>query len=216
MITNFSNYRTGKSYNFLVKGVEYKGVEILEKIPHKIHLKFTDGSTNWYTNEDLTAQAQKKVDKIMGIVDPKNPTVKINFIEIKQKVDAPKGNGENKVAPVVELDISHDAVKFSESPVIKQVNVEVKPTPTLEIDANKDNIKSLENSSVVITRMGNKPTEKEYEAIKQEYADIDGFALRRYKMAIRQIEKQKGWGELPRTCTLQDTLDILLKAPSIK
>jgi hypothetical protein len=36
---------------------------VLEKIPHKIHLKFVDGTDVWYTNEDLTSPSQIKSSK---------------------------------------------------------------------------------------------------------------------------------------------------------
>lgn len=66
---------------------------------------------------------------------------------------------------------------------------------------------------IIVTRMGNTPSPEEYSDIKQEYVDTPDFALCRYKRAVRLILKQKGYSDLPRTCTIQSTLDELLKLP---
>jgi hypothetical protein len=170
VLNNFSNYRPTKKYDLIVKGILQKNVEVLEKIPHKIHLKFVDGKTDWYTNEDLTAPPRTK---------SKSDTLKV----------------------LNALDVEKDGANSQ------------KPTAILEVGLNKSNVKPPQ---LTITRMGNIPSKTEYEAIKQEYVDTPEFAFKRYKLAVRQIAKQKGWGELPKTCTLQETLDLLLKVPAIK
>ena len=85
VITNFSNYRPGKLYDFIIDGITYYSVVVLEKAPHKLRLKLSNGITNWYTNEELTSVNKTTPKKVEKHPDASTPTPQVLKVDIEPK-----------------------------------------------------------------------------------------------------------------------------------